>query len=214
MAHDAAHAAPLDEFQSASQQFQTDAKTLLAALKALPTAAASDDAGQLKRKTEGAAPTAEKTRELGKQADHLFKLAERLLEVCEKSLDAKASDDWKNKDVNRARKDQDEARHALVEGLRQVRYFHRQAAWLTERFPEAKLVDVLGLVKLVRKAEIEKNDWSLTPGRYVGVAPEEVDEDFDFEETMRDLHLELEGLHLEAAELIKTIGKNFEELIG
>ena len=137
-----------------------------------------------------------------------------MLEVCEKSLDAKASDDWKNKDVNHARKDLDEARHALVEGLRLVRYFHRQAAWLTERFPEAKLVDVLGLVKLVDKAEIEKNDWSLTPGRYVGVAPEEVDEDFDFEETMRDLHLELEGLNEEAAELARTIAKNFEELIG
>src|ERR1035437_2956412 len=33
MAHDAAHATPLDEFQSASRLFQTSAKTLLAALK-------------------------------------------------------------------------------------------------------------------------------------------------------------------------------------
>ena len=33
-----------------------------------------------------------------------------------------------------------------------------------------------GLVKLVSRAEIEEHDWSLTPGRYVGVAPEEVDE--------------------------------------
>jgi type I restriction enzyme M protein len=212
MAHDAAHATPLDEFLAASQQFQTDAKALLVALKALPAAEESDQAGKLKKKTEDAAPTAEKTRELGKQADHLFKLAERLLEVCEKSLDSKASDEWKNKDVNRARKEMDEARHALVEGLRLVRYFHRQAVWLTERFPDAKLVDVLGLVKLVDKAKIEKEDWSLTPGRYVGVAPEEVDEDFDFEETMRDLHLELEGLNEEAAELVKTIARNFKEL--
>jgi type I restriction enzyme M protein len=214
MAHDAAHAAPLDEFQIANKQFETDARTLLAALQALPAADAGDEVKKLKEKTESAVPTAEKTRELGKQADHLFKLAERLLEVCEKSLSAKESDEWKNKDVNRARKELDEARHALVEGLRLVRYFHRQAAWLTERFPEAKLVDVLGLVKLVDKAEIEKNDWSLTPGRYVGVAPEEVDEDFDFEETMRDLHLELEGLNEEAAELARTIAKNFKELIG
>jgi len=93
-----------------------------------------------------------------------------------------------------------------------VRYFHRQAAWLIERFPEAKLVNVPGLVKLVDKTELEKNDWSLTPGRYVGVAPEEVDEDFDFEETMREIHLELEGLNEEAAELAKTIAKNFKEL--
>ena len=72
-----------------------------------------------------------------------------------------------------------------VEQLKQVRYFHRQARWLTERFPEAKLRDVPGLVKLVDRAEIAANDWSLTPGRYVGVAPEAVDDDFDFEETLR-----------------------------
>ena len=214
LAQNAEHAAPRDEFLAACKQFQADAKALLAALKALPAADENDQAKRLKQKTEAAAPTAEKTRELGKQADHLFKLAERFLEVCEKSLDAKESDDWKNKDVNRARKDLDEARRALVEGLRVVRYFHRQAVWLTERFPQGKLIDVLGLVKLVDKAEIEKNDWSLTPGRYVGVAPEEVDEDFDFEETMRDLHLELEGLNEEAVELAKTIAKHFKELIG
>jgi len=68
--------------------------------------------------------------------------------------------------------------------LKQVRYFWRQAHWLTERFPEAKLRDVEGLGKLVDIAEIEANDWSLTPGRYVGVAPEEEDEDFDFEEVL------------------------------
>ena len=96
--------------------------------------------------------------------------------------------------------------------MKQVRYFHRQAVWLTERFPEGKLRDVEGLVKLVDKAEIKANDWSLTPGRYVGVAPEEVDEDYDFEETMRNIHLELEGLNDEAVQLAATIKKNFEEM--
>jgi type I restriction enzyme M protein len=174
LSHDAEHAAPRDEFVAGSKQFASDDKALLAAFGELPSAKQDEDAVSLKLKTDGTAPMAEKARELGKQADHLFKLAERLLEVCEKSLDAKAHDDWKNKDVNRARKALDEARHALVEGLRMVRYFHHQAVWLTERFPEGKLVDVLGLVKLVDKAKIEKDDWSLTPGRYVGVAPEEV----------------------------------------
>jgi len=96
-----------------------------------------------------------------------------------------------------------------VEQLKQVRYFHRQARWLTERFPEAKLCDVEGLVKLVDRSELAANDWSLTPGRYVGVAPEEVDENFDFEEALRDIHQELAGLNEEAVELAKTIQKNF-----
>ena len=69
-----------------------------------------------------------------------------------------------------------------------------------------------GLVKRVEHAEIEANDWSLTPGRYVGVAPEEEDEDFDFEETLREIHLELEDLNAEAVTLAATIKKNFEGL--
>ena len=69
-----------------------------------------------------------------------------------------------------------------------------------------------GLVKLVDRSEIEANDWSLTPGRYVGVAPEQEDEDFDFEETLREIHVELEDLNAEAARLAATIKKNFEEL--
>ena len=99
-----------------------------------------------------------------------------------------------------------------MEQLRQVRYFWRQAHWLTERFPKAKLRDVEGLVKLVDHAEIEANDWSLTPGRYVGVAPEEEDEDFDFEEALREIHVELEDLDAESVGLAATIKKNFEEL--
>jgi len=77
---------------------------------------------------------------------------------------------------------------------------------------EFLLLNVAGLVKLVGRAEIEANDWSLTPGRYVGVAPEEVDEDFDFEEALRDIHVELEDLNVEAVQLAATIKKNFEEL--
>ena len=60
--------------------------------------------------------------------------------------------------------------------------------------------------------ELEANDWSLTPGRYVGVAPEEEDEDFDFEERLREIHIELAGLNEEAVTLAAQIQKNFQEL--
>ena len=80
------------------------------------------------------------------------------------------------------------------------------------RFPDAQLRDVEGLVKLVEREKLEANDWSLTPGRYVGVAPEEVDEDFDFEEALRDIHVELKDLNEEANVLAEAISKNFEEL--
>ena len=67
-------------------------------------------------------------------------------------------------------------------------------------------------MKLVDRAELAANDWSLTPGRYVGVAPEAEEEDFDFEETLREIHVELEDLNAEAAKLAEAIKRNFEEL--
>ena len=61
-------------------------------------------------------------------------------------------------------------------------------------------------------AEILAADWSLTPGRYVGVAPPEVDEDFDFEQALRDIHVELADLNREACVLATKIQSNFEAL--
>ncbi len=156
--------------------------------------------------------TAELSSALGKQADGLYRAISRLIELCETELEAKASNLWPARDISRALKAADAARQLVVAQLRQVRYFQRQAHWLTSRFPEAKLQDVPGLVKLVDKTELAANDWSLTPGRYVGVAPIEEDEDFDFEQSLRDIHIELEGLNAEAAELAAKIAQNFKEL--
>ncbi|MBX9895685.1 MAG: N-6 DNA methylase [Nitrosomonas sp.] len=145
-------------------------------------------------------PLAETSRDLIKQIDQLYKLAEK---------QAKQSTE---KGLNKLIKFLDDERKEAVEQLKQVRYIFKQAHWLQERFPDAELHNVEGLVKLVDIAEIKANDWSLTPGRYVGVAPEEEDEDFDFEETLRDIHIELKGLNEEAAILAAQIQKNFEEL--
>lgn len=148
-------------------------------------------------------PLADSSRDLVKAADHLYKQYVHVID---------AMDGAGGRELNRLRKQADDARRDAVEALKPVRYFHRQALWLQERFPEAELRDVPGLVKRVSRAEIEANDWSLTPGRYVGVAPEEVNEDFDFEAALRDIHIELKGLNEEAAELAMKITQNFEEL--
>ena len=87
-----------------------------------------------------------------------------------------------------------------------------QIHWLQDRFPEAEMQAVPGLCRVVTRAEIEAADWSLPPGRYVGVAPPEVEEDFDFEQTLKDIHLELADLNREAVELAARIQENFEEL--
>lgn len=119
---------------------------------------------------------------------------------------------WNSRAVGKLEKELDALRKKAVEQLKATAYFERQADWLLSRFPDAKLVAVPGLVKLVDRKEIKAADWSLTPGRYVGVAPPEVDEDFDFEQALGDIHIELADLNQEAIALGKKIQKNFEEL--
>ncbi len=160
----------------------------------------------LKASAEALAPIAEQAKSLIKELDHLYKLATRVHE-------ADVADGTKPAEGKKRLIELDEERKAVAEHLKEARYFHAQAEWLQTRFPDAELCDVEGLVKLVGHDELEANDWSLTPGRYVGVAPEEEDEDFDFEEALRDIHIEIEGLNSEAAELGIKIQKNFEELL-
>ncbi len=149
---------------------------------------------------ERAEPLADLSRELTRQVDHLYRLLSRLGEA------------GKRNGRRILLKSVDEARQELVEHLRAPRYFQRQTKWLQERFPRATLRDVEGLVKLVGLKELKENDWSLTPSRYVGVAPEEEDDDFDFEETIRQIHVELNQLNGEAAELATQIAQNFRGL--
>jgi type I restriction enzyme M protein len=156
-------------------------------------------------------PLADRCRDLTKQIDLAAKLAGCVIEIAVKELDARNSDAWDNGDVNKARKALEAARADAVEALRLARYFARQADWLQERFPDARLRDVEGLVKLVDRATIKTHDC-LTPGRYVGVAPEEPDENFDFEEALRAIHIDLKELNEEAAGLATRIARNFEEL--
>ncbi|MDZ4205126.1 MAG: class I SAM-dependent DNA methyltransferase [Bacteroidales bacterium] len=95
--------------------------------------------------------------------------------------------------------------------LHETEYFYKQAHWLTSRFPEGVYTDVEGLCKVVNQQEIEAKDWSLSPGRYVGVDTA-TDDDFDYEERLIEIHIELDGLNEEAIALAKTISDNFKEL--
>ena len=155
---------------------------------------------------------AERCRDLSKQIDLAAKLTGRAVDIAVKELKARESGLWANAEISRAHRALEDERLDAVESLRRARYFVRQADWLHERFPEAELRDIEGLVKLVSRSEVEAHDWSLTPGRYVGVAPEEEDEDFDFEEALRSIHIDLKGLNVEAEALAARIARNFGEL--
>jgi type I restriction enzyme M protein len=205
-----------NELREASALYESDREKILTGLrtfgqkyaKALPGENAAQHAAR-----KAFDPIAEAIRGLIKQVDLLYKLAARIGDLgAEMAADETISAAYDRRTTGRLVKQLDEERKAAVEQLKHAAYVHRQVAWLQDRFPKAELQPVPGLVKLVNRKEIEGAEWSLTPGRYVGVAPPEEDEDFDFEQTIRDIHTELADLNKEAAVLAAKIQENFEEL--
>jgi type I restriction enzyme M protein len=86
-------------------------------------------------------------------------------------------------------------------------------ARLREAFPELRYVDVTGLCKIATRKEIEAQDWSLNPGRYVGVAPGRAHDDEEFRVMLEALQEELEDLNTKAADLQARIAQNVAELL-
>ena len=198
-----------DELDALVETIKVDINLLAEKAKAAKAehwhGAARDNAG-LKDSTTAFEPLADQAKALAKQIDHVYKLATRVHEQ-------EVQDGTKPAEGKKRLNELDAARDQVTEYLKMARYLHAQAEWLQTRFPDAELRNVEGLVKLVSRDELKANNWSLTPGRYVGVAPEEEDEGFDFEEALRDIHIEIDGLNAEASVLAKIINKNFKELI-
>ena len=148
----------------------------------------------------------------------------KLLDTAEKQLRArqsKAFDGKAARDAKRAllaadskKNEAPTVRDAVLDALKQAAYFIHQAHWLHSRFPQALFEDVAGLCKAVSIDDIAANDYSLTPGRYVGVAAAAEDDEDDFAETLRGIHAELAELNDKAVELAGRIAGNFEELLG
>ena len=97
-------------------------------------------------------------------------------------------------------------------------YWQAQIDWLTERFPEGKYQDVIGLCKAAKldgEDGIIDQDYSLNAGRYVGVVIEDdglTAEEFKAE--MLSLNSEFEKLNKEAHSLEKQISENLMGLLG
>ncbi len=109
------------------------------------------------------------------------------------------------------------------------KYWKAQIDWLKERFPDGKYHDVVGLCKIAKIGPCLKNDgeeaieedgianqdWSLNPGRYVGVV---VDDDGmtyeEYKETMLLMGEQLSQLAEESKVLRQGITENLERLFG
>ena len=83
-------------------------------------------------------------------------------------------------------------------------------AWRGEKGAK-KYKDIVGFCKSAKKEEIVKNGYVLTPGRYVGIAPEE-DDGIPFETKMKKLTSELKQYFKESKKLEKEIGENLKKI--
>ena len=162
------------------------------------------------------ASLADMAKTLVRDIDQIAKLSANAQEACVAAGEKAAEGKKHIKAIETARQEltgNPNIQLTVTGALKRLRYFTDQADWLLSRFPEGKLADVEGLVKLVDHTALAEHDYSLTAGRYVGVAPEVEDEDFDFDEAIKAIHEELNTLNDEAAVLAETIAKNFDEMI-
>jgi len=156
---------------------------------------------------------------LRKPQDKLIKQLHDAISIAAKEYQLNKNKDWKELNLKK-QLDQLKSLQQQLSGnpdeeepglLHETEYFWKQAHKMQSYFPNGVYCDVEGLCRVVTVAEIEAKDWSLSPGRYVGVDTI-TDDDFDYEERLNEIHIELEGLNEEAIALAKTISENFKEL--
>ena len=169
-------------------------------------------------------PLAAPLKALAKALEGRHKQALQALDRAEKTLRARSSHAWDGKAAREARRallaadakknEPATVRDEVLEALRQAVYFIHQVHWLHSRFPDGVYDDVPGLCKAVTVDDIAANDWSLTPGRYVGVAAGGVEDDEEeFAETLREMAEELADLNDRAVELAGRVSRNLEQLL-
>lgn len=119
-----------------------------------------------------------------------------------------------NRDLNRAQRDRDELEKAQKLLRDRQHAFEHHIQWLTERFPNGVYEDVTGLCKAATLDEIAEQDYSLNPGRYVGVVIEEDGlTEAEFLAEMRDRAAQLQTFGQRAVELERTIEENLQALL-
>ena len=148
----------------------------------------------------------------------------KLLDQAEKPLrarqwtgfDGEAARDAKKAMLPRDVKKREPAtvRDQIVEAFKRSSYFIAQGHWLLSRFPDGEYANVPGLCKAVRRADMAP-DYSLTPGRYVGVAVGLQDDDDGeaFQARMKEIHTELAELNLMSLGLAEKIQEQLSEFV-
>jgi type I restriction enzyme M protein len=148
------------------------------------------------------------------QHDNL-KQIDKAVRSFEKALAEKAKQAGKRQSADRATKQLKTALEELHSEVKNAESYFGYIHWLQERFPEAKYENVTGLCKLADLEEIKEQDYSLNPGRYVGVVIEEdgkTEEEFIGE--LIDMNNQLFNLDEKSKNLNELIRLNVQSLVG
>ena len=152
-----------------------------------------------------------KQRKLAETIQPFFTTLHELLKEVDKKVRHIEKDQSKNKDLKTLKTELEE----LHKEVKATEYFFGHIAWLQERFPEAKYEDVAGLCKLASLDEVKEQEYSLNPGRYVGVVIEEEGKtEEEFIEEMLSMNEELTRLNTEARKLETVISHNIHQVAG
>lgn len=108
-----------------------------------------------------------------------------------------------------------DALDTLEDEVKEAEAFFGHVRWLQERFPKAEYEDVTGLCKLADMKDLEEQEFSLNPGRYVGVVIEEDGKtEEEFIEDLSGIQTELDVLNKDSQALQKLISYNLQQLTG
>lgn len=144
-----------------------------------------------------------------------LKQLDRIVRLHEKQQTEQAQQDGKRGSTDRKTKALKTALEELHQEVKSAELYFQHIHWLQERFPKAEYEEVTGLCKLASPAEVAEQDYSLNPGRYVGVVIEEDGKtEEEFLEEVLSINEELSKLQVSAFQLESVIAKNIKQLVG
>ena len=144
-----------------------------------------------------------------------LKQLDKTLRQHERGQIAQAEADGRRSATDRKTKALKTAVENLHTETKKAEVFYQHIQWLQRRFPNAEYEDVTGLCKLADEADLREQDYSLNPGRYVGVVIEEdgkTEEEFIAE--VLSINDELNALSLRANKLGKVLSANLKIIAG
>ncbi len=144
-----------------------------------------------------------------------LKKLDKIVRHHEKVLSDKAKADGKRGSTDKKTKALKSALEVLHEEVKTAESYYRHITWLQDRFPHATYEDVIGLCKAATPDEVKEQDYSLNPGRYVGVVIEEDGKtEEEFLSDLAEWQELLDQLTLEASVVGNVISANIKEILA